>query len=182
MSSVLDALIDAAVDATGAARGWLLAADGPELVVVAASGRRGPVGARGPGATSGWAGSVMQSGLPVALVPAPDDPRFRGDLIMGPGERPTSLLCFPCRHQGRTVGGLQLVDKAQGAPFSIDDVEIVTWLADVAGAALDDTGTGAPTAPPGPGELGAALGRLAAQDPARYRAVATVIAELLAPG
>jgi GAF domain-containing protein len=185
-SPLLDALIGAAVAATGSDRGWLLATADSELVVVAASGgnaatRLGARSARGPGA-GGWAGSVVDSGRPVALAPESDDPRFRGDLVVGIGTRPATLLCFPCAYGGRVLGALQLVDKAARAPYSLDDVELVTLLAEVAGAALDELGGLLDAGPPEPDELGAALRFLAAANPGRYATMAGLVGELLAHG
>ena len=72
-----------------------------------------------------------------------------------------------------------MVDKAGGG-FSIDDIELATLLAGIAGAALAD---GAPVAaPPDPAELGAALAALARSEPLRYAAVARVLSVLLDHG
>jgi GAF domain len=182
-SPLLDVVVEAAVDATGARRGWLLAVASLELVVVAASGDDGvsKVGTRGP-VDSGWAGFAVASRRPLALAPEDGDARFDRDLVLPARPRPSSLFCVPCRYQGTINGALQLVDKAGGAPFSIDDVELVAWLAEVAGAAIDEAARGIITPPPHPHALGAELRQLAARDPSRYATVAGVVRELLQPG
>jgi len=182
-SPLLDVVIAAAVDATGARRGWLLAVAAEELVVVAASGDDGgsKVGTRGP-VDSGWAGFAVASRRPLALAPEDGDARFDRDLVVRARPRPTSLFCVPCRYQGTINGAVQLVDKAGGAPFSLDDVELVAWLAEVAGAAIDEAARGIITPPPKPEALGSELRLLAARDPARYATIAGVVRELLQSG
>jgi len=72
------------------------------------------------------------------------------------------------------------VDKAGGAAFVLDDVELVTLLAQVAGAALVETARKGAAPTPGPDRLGGALERLAVTHPSRYAVVAAVVGELLA--
>lgn len=182
-SPVFDAIVVAAVDATTAGRGWLLAAtqSGEELLVVAGHGAdaRAALGARGP--MAGWSGSVLTSGRALAVAPEASDPRFAGDLVLTIGPRPASLLCFPCSYGGQARGALQLVDKVGGGPFSLDDVELVTLLAEVAGAALHEASGDAARPAPRPEELRTGLRLLAAGDPHRYAAVAGLVGQLL-PG
>ena len=179
-SPLLDALVVAAVDATAARRGWLLAVSGDELLVVAGAGgdAASRVGVRGA-ASAGWAGSVVASGRPVALTPSADDPRHTGDLVIGSDSAPASLLCFPCLRGGQAVGALQLVEKTAGGPFGLDDLELATMLADVAGAAIDETAHDGALPAPRPEELGSQLRRLAAASPERYNIIAGVVSELL---
>ena len=78
------------------------------------------------------------------------------------------------------LGALELIDKSDGGRFTIDDLELATLLGGIAGAALSEDG---PTeAPPAPAELAGGLTRLASTDPARYAAVAAVLATLLERG
>lgn len=178
--AVLDAVLAAAVDVTQAGRGWLLAVTNDQLQVVAGrgAGAASRVGTRGP-RQFGWAGFVVGAAQPVALVARPDDPRFLGDLVADPRGRPVSLLCFPCSFGGIAVGALQLQDKAGGSPFGLNDVELATYLAEVAGAAIAEMGHPVGTSIPTPAALGADLRALAAANPARYQAVATLVDELV---
>ena len=57
---------------------------------------------------------------------------------------------------------LEIVDKADGAMFSFDDVELATLIAGVAGVALDDAQCDRRPRSPGPDELAGELRRLAA--------------------
>ena len=180
---VLLALTQAAMASTAAAAGWLLAVDGDQLRVVAAAGGSDPgtlLGRTLP-AGSGSAGFVAASGQPLAISLRPDDPRFAEGMTALTGRAPSSVLAVPCSTDDGVAGVLELVDKAGGAPFSIDDVELASVLADVAGVALT---TGAGAAPPvaTPAHLAAGLERLAVADPARYAAVAVSVEALLARG
>lgn len=175
----VQAVVDAAVDATDAALGWLAVVEGDDLVVVAAAsadpsvasalvGRRVPAGL-------GSGGFVVQSGQPVALQPS----RGGGDegTVALTGQAPAGLVCVPCTTADDVVGVLQVIDKAAGGAFGFDDVELLTILGGVAGAALADAGVFVEV--PEPARLAAQLGLLADADPGRYAAVASVLAALL---
>ena len=181
VNQVLQAIVDAARDATGAAGAWALSLRGDRLRAMAAAGERAGerVGADMP-ASSGTAGFVGSSGQPIALSPRRADPRLADGLASHLGRPPASVLCVPCVYDEAVVGALELVDKAGGSSFSFDDVELVTLLASVAGAALV---TGAPTpAVRTPGELAAELADLSVSDPAGYARLATVLDALLGRG
>ena len=177
----LHAVLQAAVDATAATSGWVLAARGDRAEVVAARGERA---GEAMGVTvelgTGTAGFVIASGQPLALSPRTDDPRSGEGVAAALGRHPTGILCVACAAGGEVLGALELIDREGGSPFRIDDVEIVTVLADIAGAILaeDDAGVTVPV----PSVLATDLARLATTDPARYAAVAVVVAGLLSDG
>jgi GAF domain-containing protein len=180
---VLQSLVRAAVEGTGASRGWLLAVRGDHLEVVAAYGHDAGslLGATMP-LESGSAGFVVASGQPLAMTPRGDDPRFAADLFAQLGSQPSSVLCVPCDDDDdATVGALELVDKVGNGPFSFDDVEIVTMLAAIAGVAIAQSEWNGPR-PPSPDELAGELHRLAVADPTHYATVASVINALLIRG
>lgn len=175
----MQALVRAAVEATGAAGGWLLERERDQLVVRAAHvedpgqliGRRVPL--------SGTAGFVVSSSQPLALSNVSADARFASDRDDARLRRSNSVLSVPCSDDEETLGVLEIVDKAGGARFSYDDVELVTLLADIAGAMLaqtDDAGRAVPE----PHELAGELNRVAVSDPVRYAALAATISSLLA--
>jgi len=74
------------------------------------------------------------------------------------------------------LGVLELVDAPSGS-FSFDDVEVVSLLADVAGAALGEDADF--VAPATPHQLFEALSSVAALDPTRYRDIARIVGALL---
>lgn len=123
------ALVDAAVDVSGAARGWLLRLDGDGLVVTAAAGgerANDRVGIRRP--LEGTAGYVAISGQPAALQIRGEDEANRG--AGGSDDLPNSILAAPCGAD-EVLGVLEVVDAASGS-FGFDEVEVVSLLADIA--------------------------------------------------
>jgi GAF domain-containing protein len=173
----LRALVQAAVEATGADRGWLLAAgaagadsnDGA-FTVAAAFGH--DAAAASVGATRARRGSAafaFASGQPAATRPRPDDLDNHG--AGGTDGVPFALLVVPCMSDD-VHGVLELVDPSGGA-FGFDDVETASLLADIAGAALAEP---MPTwEPPSPERLVVLLSSLASRDPARYAEVARFV-------
>ena len=179
MNIVLQAVLGSASEVTGAPLGWLVVPGDGGLEVVAAVGSAELMGAT-VAADAGTAAYVLASGQPVAMVPRPDDPGADGGVAALVGVRPTSVLCVPCTHDDEVLGVLELVDKVGGGAFSFDDVELVTVLANVAGAALASGSAGRDVR--SPEELFADLRQLAASDPAGYIGVASVLEALLARG
>ncbi len=127
----------------------------------------------------GTAAYVLASGQPVAMVPRADDANAADGVAALLGTRPASVLCVPCAHDDDVLGVLELVDKAGGSPFTFDDVELITVLANIAGSALRES---AGSDVRSPDELGGELRQLAANDPTAYIAVASVLEVLLARG
>jgi GAF domain-containing protein len=176
---VLDAVMRAAVSATGATNGWIVEpADERLRVVAAAGGEAGTLVDREiDGSAGGTVGLVLASGPPMALSPRPDDPRATQGVASLLGVVPASVLCVPCGDD-EVVGALELVDKTGGGSFSFDDVEIATLLAGIAGVGITAR-TGGPDLPT-PAELASALERLAVVVPSRYSTVARIVGALLA--
>jgi hypothetical protein len=168
---VLAAILDAALDATAAQHGWIVAARDGALVVVAAAGPAGAAAHVGrvvaPGSPAALA---ISTGQPAARRPRPDDLGATG--AAGADGVPSTLLTVPCGD----AGALELAGK-RGDAFGIDDIEIASVLADVAGVALAERGEA--TAAPTPEELAAELRRLHTVDRARYTFVARAVAALL---
>lgn len=153
--------------------------EGDSLEIVAATGItvHGLVG-QTVGAQAGTAGFVVASGQPVAMNLRPDDAR-RGEGVAGLlPEPPRSVVCVPCTSPDGVLGALELADKQGADAFSFDDVEVVSLLAGVAGAALaQDRGGWVDVTPAS--ALGGELQHLEAVDPARYARVALVCRALL---
>ena len=175
--AVLQAVVDAAVQATAAIAGWLVTPRDDELLVVASvgEGAHALVGRTVP-VTAGTAGFVIASAQPLALGGSGDDRLAHGvpELL---GHLPNAVLCVPCVQDDAVIGALELIDKEGTSRFTFDDVEIVTLLAGIAAAAL---AAAAPaTVLPSPSELAADLQRLAAADVRRYAAVAGALTALL---
>jgi len=166
----LRAVVQAAAEATGAERGWLLAAEGDAFVVAAAFGHADAATAVGTlRPRLGIAGFVFASGQPAAIQPRADDVDNSG--AGGATGMPTAVLAVPCIAE-EICGVLELVDP-YGGSFGFDDVETAALLAEVAGAALAEA---MPTwEPPAPERLLVLLDSLARRDPARYAEVARFV-------
>ncbi len=173
----LAAVVEAAVDATAAAQGWLLAVSDDELIAVAAAGGDAPgsrVGTRR--AASGAAGYVAGSGQPAALRVSSSDVSNEG--AGGLDGIPAGILAVPCGDDD-VIGVLELVHATDSdGVFSFDDVEIASLLAQVAGAALTESPETSGSVPT-PAELAGELERLLSADPSRYAAVATMVQAVL---
>jgi phosphoserine phosphatase RsbU/P len=181
MNPVLQAVARAALDATGAAASWVLALEGDRLQAVAAAGERAGelVGTR-LSAGGGTPGYVVSSGQPIAIAASGGDPRLGDGLAPRLGRPPVAVLCAPCLYDDAVVGALELIDKAGGKPFSFDDVELVTLLGGIAGAALSVSGPEPAVRPPT--EFSAELAQLASSDPVAYAKLSVVLEALLARG
>jgi GAF domain-containing protein len=179
---VLQAIVVAATEATAAAEGWILSPRDDRLYVMAAAGDRPGqlLGATVP-AGEGTAGYVVASGQPLALAPRPDDARATSGVAGLLGLRPASVLCVPCEGDDSVAGALEVVDKAGGGRFSLDDVELATLLGGIAGTALVEI-TGTASTVPTPAELAGGLERLAGTEPARYAVLAGAVSALLDRG
>lgn len=177
---VVRAVLDAAVDSTGASAGWVLAVNGSRLQAVAVAGIASGdalVGAH-VALGAGTAGYVATSGNPLALSGASGDGRLDDGFVALTGLRPASVLCVPCLGGADVAGVIELVAAADGA-FGFDDVEVATVLARVAAAALASSRH---AAPPRPADLAARLEHLARVDAARYAGVAAAVDALLPRG
>jgi GAF domain-containing protein len=178
-SRVLEEIVNAAVEVTAASVGWILMIQGDDLVVVAAAGGESPgskVGRRIP--VSGTAGLVAMSGHPAAIESPPGDTSNVG--AGGLDGNPAGVLASPCGDED-VLGVLEVARPEGSAPFTFDDVEEVTLLARIAGAALDELDE-AGAAVPSASHLGAELTELAARNPGRYAAIARMIDAVLGQG
>lgn len=177
---LLQAITVSAVEATQAGQGWLLVSEEPVLRVVAAAGERpGDLLGMTIPADSGSAGFVVASGQPLALASGSEDTRLTGGMAASIGRPFATVLAVPCATEDTVLGALELVDK-EGGPFSLDDVELVTLLAGIAGVAM--TGQDRAGSVPTPDQLAAELHELATADPTRYAAMASLLGALLADG
>ena len=170
------AIVDAALSATGATSGWLLADEDRGLVIVATSGQAAshqevgrvivPQGAKA---------YVLAAGQPTALLPQPGD--VANADAGGAAGIPPSLLAVPCGEDD-IVGVLEVSGKSDGSNFGFDDIAAVSGLAQVAAAALlEQHDVSVAVAPPS--QLGAELTNLAERSPARYANVARIVEALI---
>jgi GAF domain-containing protein len=87
----------------------------------------------------GVAGYVYSSGQPLAIGEATIDPRFRRDAAEQTGYVPRSLLAVPLADAAGTIGVLEVLDRRDGAPFDLADLEAASVFARQATVAIRST-------------------------------------------
>ncbi len=115
---------------------YLQSEDGLRLVLKATTGlAREAVGRAWLGVGEGLTGLAVTEGRPVAAQDALGDPRFK--LLPETHEESLrSLLAVPLSVQGRAIGAMN-VQTAQPHAFSVDEVELLSLIANLAAGALE---------------------------------------------
>ncbi len=88
----------------------------------------------------GIVGLVAQTGEPLRVEDAYEDPRFEKEWDLLAGHRTTSMLAAPLKnHVGRIIGVLQVLNKRGGRGFTDDDESILGALGTQAAVAIDNS-------------------------------------------
>jgi signal transduction protein with GAF and PtsI domain len=108
-----------------------------ELVFRAATGAEGSslIGRRFP-AGEGIAGYVLRSRDPLILEDVTEDPRFARDIAESTGYVPRGLMAVPLLRGERTLGVLQVLDRASSG-FKLAEMDVLALFARQAAIALD---------------------------------------------
>ena len=111
-----------------------------ELVFQVAAGERGAgvVGLR-IGVDQGVAGYVFSTGQPLALGEAGTDPRFGRGAAEQTGYVPRSLIAVPLLDDAGTLGVLEVLDRRDGEPFDLRDLDAAAVFARQATVAIRAT-------------------------------------------
>lgn len=112
------------------------AADELVFEAVAGEGAASLVGQRLPSST-GIAGWVLVTRQPLVLDDLQNDPRFARDVAESTGYVPTSLMAVPLLHGEEILGVLQVLDRPQRKPFSLQEMELLGLFGNQAAIALD---------------------------------------------
>ena len=100
------------------------------LVFRAAAGPKGSgVVGLSIAAHEGIAGYVFSTGQALAVVDVAADPRFERATAERTGYMPRSLLAVPLVDDAGTVGVMEFLDRRDGAPFDLVDMEVATRMA-----------------------------------------------------
>ncbi len=140
LGDLLKAILNLATGVIGANYGsiLLLNESGEALKIAATSGT--PVGTdqrtRIP-IEDTIAGQVVQSGDPVIIEDVENDPRLARR--NRPQFETSSLICAPLKTPNAIVGVINLSDKRDRSPFSIDDLRLLVTLAAQAAMAIEDS-------------------------------------------
>jgi GAF domain-containing protein len=125
-----------AIFAARASSVFLLDEDNDELVfeAVAGEGAESLIGQRIPSST-GLAGWVLVTRQPLVLEDVGSDPRFARDVAESTGYVPQGLMCVPLLHEERSLGVLNVLDRA--SQFTLEEMELLGLFANQAAIALD---------------------------------------------
>ncbi|MGB9722884.1 MAG: GAF domain-containing protein [Chloroflexia bacterium] len=85
----------------------------------------------------GICGWVAQTGQPLLVPDVRQEPRFYAEADLLTGFETRSVLCVPIQVQGRTVGVIEVINKADGTPFTPWDQRLLTAIATLAGDAIE---------------------------------------------
>ncbi len=91
------------------------------------------------GADEGVAGYVFSTGQPLAIGEAASDPRFGRTAAAQTGYVPRSVLAVPLTDDAGTIGVLEVLDRRDGAPFDLRDMEAASVFARQATVAIRAT-------------------------------------------
>ncbi len=132
-------MLDLALKQIGADAGAIVFGDigGDALTFLAARGPKAkdamkfkiPLG-------QGIVGFCVASGVSVAISDAHKDPRWYGAISKGTGYDTKSILCSVIQYDGQSLGALELINKKNGTPFSVDEINILNYVAHETGDAL----------------------------------------------
>lgn len=140
--AVLRSVVDAAVSLIRAEAASIALHD-PEagrLIFRVAAGEKGQgVVGLAIGTDQGVAGYVFSTGQPLATAEAGADPRFGREAAERTGYVPRSLLAVPLTDDAGTIGVLEVLDRRDGAPFDLRDLEAASVFARQATVAIRAT-------------------------------------------
>jgi phosphoserine phosphatase RsbU/P len=86
----------------------------------------------------GIAGHVYETGAPIIIADAYQDPRFHRDFDQRTGYHTRSILCVPLKIKDRVIGVSQVINKLDGSSFSQEDSDILSMLNMHAAVAIEN--------------------------------------------
>ena len=137
---LLSRILCTALDAVDGTAGSLLLLDpsGKELVFAVVEGGRGAeLQGQRMSADQGLAGWVVRHNHPVIVDDAQHDNRFFREITEGTEMKVGSVLCAPLVTRDQVIGALQILNKAQGAHFDDDDLDLLTAFAAQSATAIE---------------------------------------------
>lgn len=138
----LTAFIMGRIQALVQSEAWsllLLDESGEHLVFKEALGSKSePLKERKLKIGEGVAGEVARTGLPILLNDVRSSPLFNPKIDKITGFKTKSILCVPLRSRGKTIGVLELMNKAGSREFSEGDLETTFLFAEMVAIALEN--------------------------------------------
>src|SRR4030067_1436398 len=87
----------------------------------------------------GIAGYVANTGQPIAIPNAQQDPRFNQEFAKSTGYVPRSILATPLIIGDRVIGVMEVLDKISAPSFGMQDMELLGVFAQQAAIAIDQS-------------------------------------------
>src|SRR5690606_28314498 len=141
LTRLLTRIVDAAIQLSGAERGFLILGHGEESTVeVARNFAQEEVNTPEFKISRTIAQRVRETGVPEVATNAQEDARFRG-LASVTDLRLRAVLCIPLRIRGQVHGVLYVDNRLQNQVFGERERELLLSLADHAGLALHNART-----------------------------------------
>ncbi len=137
---LLSRILCTALDAVDGTAGSLLLLDpsGKELIFAVVEGGRGAeLQGQRMSADQGLAGWVVRHNHPVIVDDAQHDNRFFREITDGTTLEVGSVLCAPLVTRDQVIGALQILNKAEGAHFDDDDLDLLTAFAAQSATAIE---------------------------------------------
>ena len=86
----------------------------------------------------GIAGRVVQTGEPLVVRSASDDPHFFGGVDQAVGFQTRNLMAVPLQVRGRTIGVVEIINTHNRVDFTTEDLNLAKALASQAAIAIDN--------------------------------------------
>jgi HD-GYP domain-containing protein (c-di-GMP phosphodiesterase class II) len=99
------------------------------------------------GKTLSWSRIKVKSGIavwvttncqPVIVNDVSKDPRFHKGIDESFGFTTRSILCVPLMACGKSIGAIEVINKASGGKFSMEDLDLLVAMASTAALAIDN--------------------------------------------
>ncbi|MBI5529473.1 MAG: GAF domain-containing protein [Deltaproteobacteria bacterium] len=141
LDHLLDPILKKGMSTIGAEAGSVLLLDEEDegrLFFKSALGEKGEEVKRfRPSLGDGIAGIVTSSGEPIICNSAGDDPRHSRAIAQEIGYAPRNIICAPLVYGGRTLGAIELLNKAGGGDFTDGDLKLLTLICGQVAKAID---------------------------------------------
>ncbi|MCC7206507.1 MAG: GAF domain-containing protein, partial [Anaerolineae bacterium] len=139
LQTVLDQVMDAIIQLTGAERGFLVLQDddGNLKVTVARNFDQETLGKDGIALSRTVTNKVLQTGAPIVTTNAQEDPRFAGQhSIISQSLR--SIMATPLRVRGQVIGVVYVDNRVRSGLFNEADLEMLDAFSAQAAVAIDN--------------------------------------------
>ncbi|MCS6908786.1 MAG: ATP-binding protein [Anaerolineales bacterium] len=139
VDEVLNQVMDAVIELTGAERGFLMLLDSDtgELRLRVARNLEGETLQRKDAISHTITEAVVHSGHPILTTDAQSDPRFaRQESVMLHSLR--SIMCVPLRSRGELIGVVYVDNRISAGVFTLEDLDLLSAFASQAAIAIEN--------------------------------------------